>query len=92
MWKPSYNMTHNTVSQSLSIALRPGDGDIDGLGEAGRDKDRFEKPALEVQGFLLHSCYSRSVVTKADRSVPFSHGSWGPCICLRGQGLPVIAS
>lgn len=42
MWKPSYNMTHNTVSQSLSAALPPGDSD--GLGEAGRDKDRLEKP------------------------------------------------
>lgn len=38
MWKPSYNMTHNTVSQSP-----PGDGDQDGVGEAGRDKDRIEK-------------------------------------------------
>lgn len=36
-------MTHNTVSQSLSIALPPGDSDADGLGEAGRDKDRLEK-------------------------------------------------
>lgn len=38
-------MTHNTVSQSP-----PGDGDQDGVGEAGRDKDRIEKSGSESPG------------------------------------------
>lgn len=36
-------MTHKTVSQLLSLALPPGDGDLDGVGEAGSNKDRIEK-------------------------------------------------
>lgn len=61
MWKPSYSMTHSTVSQSP-----PGDGDQDGVGEAGRDKDRIEKlgsgsPGLPAARLLFQRCGEQSM-------------------------------
>lgn len=61
MWKPSYNMTHSTVSQSP-----PGDGDQDGVGETGRDKERIEKlgsgsPGLPAAWLLFQKCGEQSM-------------------------------
>lgn len=54
-------MTHSTVSQSP-----PGDGDQDGVGEAGRDKDRIEKlgsgsPGLPAARLLFQKCGEQSI-------------------------------
>lgn len=85
MWKPSYNMSHNTVSQSPSIAPPPGDGDRDGVEEAEGTRTEQRNLVLEAQHFLLHSCYSRNVVSKVDHSIIFYNVSLDSHICLEAR-------
>lgn len=72
-------MTHSTVSQSP-----PGDGDQDGVGEAGRDKDRIEKlgsgsPGLPAAWLLFQKCGEQkyAIPLFSTMAAGLTHLPWG---------------